>query len=44
MKEKDFYGVVSAIAQFIEKADSEQNREDNPVEVDIGHPYQNQKG
>ena len=23
MKEKDFYGVVSAIAQFIEKADGE---------------------
>ena len=23
MKEKDFYGVVSAIAQFIEKADNE---------------------
>ena len=23
MKEKDFYGVVSAIAQFIERADSE---------------------
>ena len=32
MKENDFYGVVSAIAQFIEKADSEpeinKNRED----------------
>ena len=42
MKEKDFFGVVSAIAQFIEKADQEpgrggyhppenyKNREDEP--------------
>ena len=32
MKEKDFYGVVSAIAQFIEKADSEP--EDNKKRED----------
>ena len=28
MKEKDFYEVVSVIAQFIEKADSEINTEE----------------
>ena len=47
MKEKDFYAVVSAIAQFIEKADSEPDENKNQYfteNMEIWRKENNQNG